>query len=322
MIKKTLITTVALGLTIGAVQVMPGAQGPLYDQDGNLILDLPQEPYKDLSTPDNQQEPIVLEEDNRVATTEQESSSTVQTEVPNTTETQEGNSVQGQTTNNNENTQNTGSTQDTENFEGTNNTVTQEKEVGRLEYNQATFLNGDSEDIIVHANMQIKSITVNTTNGLPPNSWLVSGTTVTFKSSILNNAYNGQYIYTVEFIDGSTDEFKLKVTGVFSEDNYWSQNIRSFSTNPISNTHKDFEIMSSLESINVKQITIDGQLIPASAYKVIGSSVILSKDFLSKLSLNERARIKLTYNQNLIMDFSLEITDEIEKGNTSEKVDC
>ena len=305
MIKKTLITTMALGITIGAVQVMPGAQEPLYDQDGNLILDLPQEPYKDLSTPDNQQENIQTQEGGKVANVQEEFNRVSETQTFNV----EGN-------------QETQSTQPAQSTRVAQTYSTYSVGAGELEYNQATFLNGDKEDIIVHGNMQIKSVTVNTTNGLPPNSWLVSGTMLTLKSSILNNAYNGQYIFTVEFIDGSTDEFKLKVTGVFSEDNYWSQNIRSFSTNPISNTHKDFEIMSSLESINVKQITIDGQVIPASAYKVIGSSVILSKDFLSKLSLNERARIKLTYNQNLIMDFSLEITDEIEKGSTSEKVDC
>ena len=51
MLKKALITTLALGITVGTTAVISGAEGPIYTEDGELVLDTPQSPYQDLSDP-------------------------------------------------------------------------------------------------------------------------------------------------------------------------------------------------------------------------------------------------------------------------------
>lgn len=319
MIKKTLITTVALGLTIGAVQVMPGAQEPLYDQDGNLILDLPQEPYKDLSTPDNQQEPIVLEEDNRVATTEQESSSTTQTEVPNTTETQEGNIVSGQTTNNNENTQNTESEKDKEAKEDEEDEPSSADNV--ISPASGTYLFGTQDVLTVTANKIIKSVSVDN-NDLSTRAWSFQNNTLTFKSSELDDTPSGMYNIKLTFQDDTTSVYNLKVVGETFTEDYWKQNIFSFNKDIRSSSHKDLELSSSNQNPDVKSVQFDRVDLPRTAYIVVGNTVIISKDYLKTLPESKRIDVVVNYGKGKSFYLVLEIIDAIEKPNTSENVEC
>ena len=314
MIKKSLITTVALGLTIGAVQVMPGAQEPLYDQDGNLILDLPQEPYKDLSTPDNQQENTQTKEGGKVANVQEEFNRVSETQTFNVEGNQETQSTQPtQSTQNTESNQNNQSTQNTQNIPSSADNV--------ISPESGTYLFGSQDTLIVKANKIIKSVTVNNSE-LSSKSWSFQNNVLTFKSSELDDTPSGQYSVTLTFADNTTSVYSLKVVGESFSEDYWKQNISSFNKDIRASSHKDLELSSSNENPDVKTIQFDRVDLPATAYKVIKNTVIISKDYLKTIPENDRIDVVVNYGKGKSYYFTLEIIDAVEKPNTSENVDC
>lgn len=310
MYKKTLVVVTTLGLIVMGSSIKSEAQEPLYDQEGNLILDVEQEQYQDLST-QQQQESVPQEKPPNTAqqkTPEEPSNSSLILDAEPSTEIKEEIKVEEKPK--------------AVNNVAATNTETGDSTLGLMIPASSTYMAGGSTAVATKGNSNISKVEIDYSVGLPANSWSIAGDTLTFDTKKLDQATSGVYTFKVFFANGTDAIYELKVLENPKVNDYWQQNITSYSKDARSNTHRDLELISSSVSLSVTSITIGQVSVPSSQYKIIGGTIIISKSFLSQLDSSPRARVTVTYNNGLVVDFSLAINDEVEKGNSSEQVDC
>jgi len=303
--KKTLIGVLALAVAMSGSGIIPGAQEPLYDEQGNLILDLPQEPYRDLSTP--QYQPTDSEEVNGTPPVSNTPAPTENSEVINPiTQTQVPviNSA----------------SQTTQTPVANTNTVQQE--LGTLSPASGTYMYQSNTVLVTTGNKVVKSVSVENASWIPATAWTIQNNAVTFKPSELDDIDDGMYNFIITFADNTTANYSLKVIGKPITEYYWQQNIKGFSKDPRASTHKDLELTSNNPFLKVQLVTMNKVEVPASKYRIVNGTVIISKDWLATQPTDERARVTVKYDDDKVMDFSLEIHEMMESNNTAEDVDC
>lgn len=312
MLKKIAISTAVLGLVIASSAIMSEAQEPLYDKDGNLILDVEQEAYQDLSTTQPDGTEVEVEEE--------------QTAVPEIQLDPGSQQMQIQSVEPKLNTQATGSVAPRVAATETVTTTATEPEIalGTMSPASATYMAGSTTTVKTEGTLKISKVEVEYDIGLTPGSWSLnkSNNTISFDKAKLDSSTTGIYTLNITFENGSTTLFEIRVLGESILEDYWQQNIKTFSKDPRSNTNKDLELISSNPFLTIQGITIDGLAIPASKYSVVNGTIIISKNFLASLESTDRARISVTYFGKRVVDFSLEITDQVETGTSVETVDC
>lgn len=306
MTNKTLVTALALSLIMAGSSVITEAEGPIYDESGNLILDVEQEGYKDNST--EQEEPELILDGEEYKSTEddtrEESSSLYFIQETKESKPKVQSKVKSSTS---------------VNALATTSTTA---DPGAMIPASATFME-DSKAVIVSKGTQpISKVDIVDSLGLEANSWTVKGDTLSFDTAKLDNSTSGTYVFEITFADGSKSLFELRVLSAPILEDYWQQNITTFSKDKRSNTNKDLELISSTQSLKVSSLTIDGVTVPTSKYSIIGGTIIISKDYLTSLVSTERARVTVTYSGNTVVDFSLTITDDMEESTAVIPIDC
>lgn len=306
MANKTLITTVILSLVLVSSSTVSEAEGPMYDQNGDLILDVKQDDYKDNSTPQENtngtatDDSLILDQEDAE---DRESSSSLYLQQPESSPKKQVKSS-------------------TKSASVAAVTTSTSVVPGAMLPASATFMEDSKTVITSKGTQKISKVEIADSVGLKANSWTVLGDTLTFDTAKLNDSSSGIYVFDITFDDGSKSLFELKVLSSPILEDYWQQNISNFSKDKRSNTNKDLELISSTQLLKISSITIDGVTVPSSNYSIIGGTVIISKNYLTTLGDTERARVTVTYSVDRVVDFSLTITDEMEESTTVLPIDC
>ncbi|MFF2798143.1 hypothetical protein [Lysinibacillus xylanilyticus] len=312
--KKFLITALALGVAMTSSSMPSEAQEPLYDQNGDLILDTEQSEYQDLSTPqtpESEVQELQPEQPKQKSLKSVEPPPDVILDKPETEIQKPKEEVKPETTL-------------PGNVAEVKPPVTNPDpiEQGTLTPSSITYMAGSNAQVVTKGTLKISKVEIEYADGLPAGSWMIAGDTLSFDSKKLDKADSGNYTFKVTFEGGTETIFELKVLNTPPTEDYWQQNITSFSKDKRSTTYKDLELISSSPDLKVQSITIGGVSIPSSQYRILNGTVIISKSFLSQLDSSPRARVTVTYGSGKVVDFSLAITDDVEKGNTADIKGC
>lgn len=313
--KKALIPLLSVAILLAGTSSQVIAKEPVYDQDGNLVLDLENEEYQDLTEGDVK-EPVIssdTEENNNnktlkpknteVQIQEEEEQSTEVTPpaeeptVPPETEPVEPTEPPG---------------------EGSNE---EDLNTGEMSPANSTYVADTTTPITSMGNKDIKEVTLDTTTKLPEGSWSFIGTNLTFNNNMLDTAVQGTYDFTITFVDDSTASYTLKIISVENTEDYWKQNTFLYSKDARSYQHKDLQLISNRKSITVTAITINGVTIPKDKYIITQGIITISKSYLATLKESPRSRITVNYNSTFA-DFELAIYDTIDDSTASEVVEC
>ena len=299
--KNLLLSAVMISAVVVGSGAAPQAQEPIYDEKGNLVLDeLPLD--TELPSQENENQAIYDKDNNLILdepTTQQKVSDT--------------------------------KVQENTSFAYTRTNVTSDDTTGVMLPASATYISGNPKPISTQGTKPIKKVEIGYSVGLAEDAWKInSDNTITFNDEKLKIAHNGSYLFTITFADGTTAPFELKVMADLPFEDYWQQNIETFSKNAGSDMHRDLELTTSAQQIKILSLMVEvderndsgAVVIPQSAYSIVANSIIISKSYLKILANTPRARITLTYGDGLVRDFSLEITDELGNNNTSQINGC
>lgn len=324
--KKSLISILTIGAVIGSSALHSNANEPILTEDGEVVLDVEQEPYQDLSTfkLDETGEEVILDDPTEYKMDEPQ----VQLDQPEvkldtfnepkakvkvaTPDKQESGAIDFDNFNPWEDGSNEGYKPPTGTGDGS----------GKMIKDNETFKKDVSDDIVVSGTRNIKSLKINNNMGLVNNSYTISGKKLTFHKDKLNNSSLGTYVFEVTFDNGDISVFKLRVDGPRHPDDYWSANITTFNINPTSNRHVDLELVSAATELKIHHIMADNKVIPPSAYRVHGGTIVIDKAFLSTLGVNEFVRINVLYNKGQYTDAILTIINETVSGGIISPTGC
>lgn len=151
--------------------------------------------------------------------------------------------------------------------------------------------------------------------------WKISGKTLTFDTARLNGYPSGSYDLKVILDDNSLAVYTVTVIDNSVTADTWKESTLEFNKNMSTGKFVDYELMSSAPITGVGQFTIGNKVIPKKDYFVLGTSIIVDKNYLATLK-DDLYRVSLEYNSGKTVVFYLEISSDLPTNGTSEEVTC
>lgn len=314
--KKALISVLAVGTVIASTTMHSSANQPLVTDQGEVILDLEQEPYQDLSTPvlDEPSEEIILDDPSEYVLENPE--------VKLDSEKVEPGNQEIILDDLNPSTNNKSVQPRTFSSPVASMASPASTSSGLLDKTSETFRVDSSGNIVVNATRNISSVSIEYDTGLLPQAYTVSGKKFTLNKDKLNNSAQGSYTFKITLDNGKNDLFTVSVVGDSHPDDYWSANITVYNMNPTSNRHVDLEMYSAATSLDIHKITANDAVVPSSKYRVINGTIVIDKSYLSSIGVNEFVRFNILYNKGQYADIILTVINEVVSGGVIAPEDC